>query len=147
VVVAPKSVPLHIAVSRRALGYLKTDPNTPIVTDWCKAMLKHYGEHTTTKYDHLIELPYQTGYPVDLTRDLTDVVSVLVGDHTFVDRVLYIFKTFQVPDYPPLVELIIPPGVVVDGVKGPSKIEAHGNRRARPRPKSKAKTSPTFQKE
>lgn len=135
VIVASRSVPLHIAISRRAQGYLKTDPNTPIVSDWCRAMLKRYGTHKTCKHDRDIELPYDHGlgsYPVDEHEDLTHVVcGLLCKSFEYVQDLIGNFAMADLKRYYSMEELIIPPGVCVNGVNGPPVILSNSNTRQR----------------
>jgi hypothetical protein len=123
---APSTVPLHIAVSRKAQGYLQTDPNTPIITNWCNAMLKRYGLQETTKYDDQIDLPYffnsDTAYPVDEKNDITGHVVEYMGESpTFVDDMKKMLDG-PVQRYSTMVPLQPVPGVTIDGVAGPTKI-------------------------
>lgn len=149
VCVASKNVPINVAASRRAQGYLITDPHTPLVTDWCHAMLKRYGKCNTTKYDHLIELPYNVfdagnNYPVSFDLDLTAVVCELLDISVeMLQQHISNYSAVEVSTNPSLISLKIPDGVLVDGVAGPTKTETpsslpilktpHGSRRARVR--------------
>jgi len=94
-VITSLQVPPHVAISRRAQGYLKTDPNTPIVTEWCHTMLKRYGKCDEDKYDASIDMPYYamctSPYPVS-TCDLTDVACELLDcEPSFIEHMAVSF--------------------------------------------------------
>jgi len=55
VTVAPITVPAHVAMSRKVIGYRVTDPKTPIIRQWCDAMDRIFPMATSEeleKYAH-----------------------------------------------------------------------------------------------
>jgi len=51
---APLVVPHEVARINKARGYLVTDPNTPLISDWARKVIQLYGENVAAKYEPLL---------------------------------------------------------------------------------------------
>lgn len=129
----PKDVPAEVVMLRRAEAYLVTDANTPVLSDWARAIVRIVGRQSD-RWDHLIkrDLPYWLKYedpfpPTQMVDLAYDVVAQMMGGSIDVIALQVRFnqaKTltdlFRVPisTEPPKVEV----AVVIGGeVKKPNK--------------------------
>lgn len=54
---APEIVPVSLVYQRRAEGYAITDPNTPLISNWAKYIMRVYpatAQHLIVKYSHYL---------------------------------------------------------------------------------------------
>jgi hypothetical protein len=87
---SPAAVPNHIALRRKAEGFLVTDPMTPVLSHWARAILRvtPHDELSEQRYAHLtaVDMSYWAKYdnPFPPSADLdrvSDVVAESLGGH------------------------------------------------------------------
>jgi hypothetical protein len=83
----PKEVPINVVMLRRAEAYLVTDVNTPVLSDWARAVIRIVGQQSN-RWDHLVkrDMPYWLRYedpfpPTNLVELANDVVAEALGGY------------------------------------------------------------------
>lgn len=80
-----KDVPVPVAAVNRVRGYLVTDKHTPLVSHYCEAVMRVYGDIDTEPYDGLIykDRPYfantENSWPQEVGESSWMVVARSVG--------------------------------------------------------------------
>jgi hypothetical protein len=84
--VSPSNVPDNVALYRKALGYMTTDLNTPIITNWSATVLKIIGDVEMTdaqaelsRYDSVYWAQYDSPFEA-ITKSEKDLAYSLVAN-------------------------------------------------------------------